>query len=331
MRQIAKLEEIKIRGEQEDLAQERDSLESILASATKLKNLLKKELQVLADKFGDDRRSPLMIRKEAQALSEADFISSDPVTVILSEKGWIRAAKGHEVDPESLNYKSGDNYKYCAKGKSNQHALLLDSTGRSYAIPVHTLPSARGQGEPVSGRLNPPSGASFSGILMGPDKQKVVLSSDAGYGFVTTLGDLYTKSKAGKAVLTLPKGARVLAPCLAPVLNDGGQVQEKEILVVSISNEGRMLLFPLTDLPALTKGKGNKMLNIPAASVQARTEFVVAVGLLMPKQKLTIYSGKRHVTFKVSELDHYIAERGRRGHKLPRGFQKVDGIAIVDK
>ena len=323
LRQIAKLEEIKIRSEQDELAKERDSLSSILGSATKLKNVVKKELQQAVNDFGDDRRSPLVARAEAQALSETDLLTSDPVTVIISEKGWIRAAKGHEVDPESLNYKSGDGYKISARGKSNQHALLLDSTGRSYAIPAHTLPSARGQGEPVSGRLNPPSGAVFSGLLMGSDDQRVLVASDAGYGFVVTLGDLYTKNKAGKALLTLPKGAKVLSPSL---ISD-----DKEALVVAISNEGRMLLFPITDLPELSRGKGNKMLSIPSARVQAREEFVIAVGLLTEGQQLTVYSGKRHVSFKLSELDHYRGERGRRGHKLPRGFQKVDRIAIIHK
>jgi topoisomerase-4 subunit A len=323
LRQIAKLEEIKIRGEQDDLSKERSNLESILGSATKLKNLVKKELQKVADDYGDDRRSPLVERGEAQALSETDLLTSDPVTVIISEKGWIRSAKGHEVDPEGLNYKSGDGYKFSARGKSNQNALLLDSTGRSYAIPAHTLPSARGQGEPASGRLNPPSGATFAGLLMGDDKQKVMVASDAGYGFVAKLGDLYTKNKSGKALLTLPKGARVLPPTLIS--------EEENTLVVSISNEGRMLLFPLAELPELVRGKGNKMLSIPPARVQSREEFVIAVGLITESQKLTVYSGKRHATFKLSELDHYAGERGRRGHKLPRGFQKVDRISIVDK
>lgn len=322
LRQIAKLEEIKIRGEQDDLEKERGSLESILGSATKLKNLVKKELQAISDKFGDDRRSPLVVRGEAQALSASDLLSSDPITVVISEKGWIRAAKGHEVDPESLNYKSGDGYQFSARGKSNQNVLLIDSTGRSYALAAHTLPSARGQGEPASGRLNPPSGATFTGLLMGQDEQRILVSSDAGYGFVTKLGDLYTKNKAGKALLTLPKGAKVLPPVF---------VEDEDSLVVSVSNEGRMLLFPLSDLPELARGKGNKMLSIPPARVQAREEFIVASALISEGKKLTVYSGKRHASFKLSELEHYVGERGRRGHKLPRGFQKVDRIDIVDK
>ncbi len=322
LRQIAKLEEIKIRGEQDELSKERDGLEATLGSATKLKNLVKKELQEISDKHGDDRRSPIVIRHEAQALSETDLLSSDPITVVISEKGWIRAAKGHDVDPVALSYKSGDSYKFSVPGKSNQNVLLLDSTGRSYAIAAHTLPSARGQGEPASGRLNPPSGATFTGLLMGQDEQRVMVASDAGYGFIAKLSDLYTKNKAGKALLTLPKGARVLAPTLV--------TDNKDALVVVISNEGRMLLFPLSELPELARGKGNKMLSIPPARVQAREEFVIAAGLISDKKKLKVYSGKRHASFKLSELDHYIGERGRRGHKLPRGFQKVDRIDIID-
>lgn len=328
LRQIAKLEEIKIRGEQSELEKERDSLESLLGSAVKLKNMVKKELQAIADKYGDDRRSPLVTRQEAQALSAADLLSSDPITVVISEKGWIRAAKGHDVDPESLNYKSGDGYQFSARGKSNQNVLLIDSTGRSYAMAAHTLPSARGQGEPASGRLNPPSGATFMGLLMGQDEQRVLIASDAGYGFITKLGDLYTKNKAGKALLTLPKGARVLPPIVLP---EAALQESDKHFVVSISNEGRMLLFPINELPELARGKGNKMLSIPAARVQSREEFVVATATITEGQKLTVYSGKRHASFKLSELEHYLGERGRRGHKLPRGFQKVDGIDIIDK
>ena len=323
LRQIAKLEEIKIRGEQDELAKERDKLESLLGSAIKLKNLVKKELQDIADRHGDDRRSPLVIRGEAQALSETDLLTSDPITVVISQMGWIRAAKGHEVDPLTLSYKSGDNFKFSVKGKSNQNALLIDSTGRSYAVAAHTLPSARGQGEPASGRLNPPSGAVFTGLLMGQDDQRVLIASDAGYGFITKLGDLYTKNKAGKALISLPKGAKVLEPSLVDA-----QIEGVDINVVVISNEGRMLLFPLAELPELARGKGNKMLSIAPARVQAREEFVIAAGLISGKQKLTVYSGKRHASFKLSELDHYRGERGRRGHKLPRGFQKVDAISI---
>lgn len=325
LRQIAKLEEVKIRGEQDELAKERDSLETVLGSATRLKNLVKKELLAIAESYGDDRRSPIVIRDEAQALSETDLLTSDPITVVLSDKGWIRAAKGHDLDPATLNYKSGDSYKLSATGKSNQQALLIDSTGRSYALASHTLPSARGQGEPASGRLNPPSGAVFSGLLMGDEKQKILVASDAGYGFVTELGNLQTKNKAGKALLTLPKGARVLPP-----YKIDGDHEASDALVAVVSNEGRLLIFPLADLPELGRGKGNKMLSIPGARVESREEFVVAVTVVLPHQKLTVYSGKRHTVFKMADLEHYRGERGRRGHKLPRGFQNVDTMTVSE-
>jgi len=327
LRQIAKLEEIKIRGEQDELAKERDQLESVLGSATKLKNLVRKELIAVADEFGDDRRSPLVSREEAVAFNETDLLTTDPITAVLSQKGWIRSAKGHDIDPESLNYKSGDNFYLACRGKTNQNVLLLDSTGRSYALAAHSLPSSRGQGEPVSGRLNPPSGASFEGMLMGANDDKVLVASDAGYGFIAKLGDFYTKNKAGKALLSLPKGAKVLPP----VTISSDALASEKTLVVAVSNEGRMLLFPITELPELARGKGNKMLSIPPARVQSREEFLVAAQVVTEEQKLTVFSGKRHTTFKLADLEHYLGERGRRGHKLPRGFQKVDSIAVIEK
>ncbi|GAA5316884.1 MAG: DNA topoisomerase IV subunit A [Candidatus Pelagadaptatus aseana] len=320
LRQLARLEEMKILQEKEALEGERDKLKQTLDSARRLKTLLKKELLAAAEEFGDERRSPIVQRQEAQAFSETDLLGSDPVTVVISDKGWIRAAKGHDMDPTALNYKAGDGYKLSAQGKTNQNAILLDSTGRSYAIAAHTLPSARGQGEPVSGRLNPPSGATFDGLLMGNNEEPVLLASDAGYGFVTKLGDLYAKNKAGKAALTLPKGGQVMAPL---------KIRNAETdLLAAISNEGRMLVFPVAELPVLARGKGNKILNIPSARVLSREEYMVALVVISEGEQLAIYSGKRHLTLKASDLDHYRGERGRRGNKLPRGFQKVDSAAI---
>src|SRR5690606_23587242 len=212
LRQLARLEEMKIREEQEALLKERDGLQKILDSAVKLKNLVRKELIQVAEQFGDERRSPIVARAEAQALSETELLSVDPITVVISDKGWIRAAKGHDIDPTGLSYKAGDSFKFALRGKSNQQVILIDSTGRSYSLPAHNLPSARGQGEPLSGRINPPSGATFEGALMGSDEQPELLASDAGYGFVATLGDLLSKNKAGKALLSLPEGAKVLPP-----------------------------------------------------------------------------------------------------------------------
>ncbi len=321
LRQLARLEEVKIRTEQEELEKERKQLEQTLGSERRLKTLVKKELLAAAEEYGDERMSPLVERDEARAFSEADLLSSDPVTVVLSEKGWIRAARGHDVDPATLSYKSGDAFALAVRGRSNQQVILLDSTGRSYALAAHTLPSARGQGEPATGRLHAPSGATFKGLLMGDDKQPVLMASDAGYGFIARLGDCYTKNRAGKALLNVPKGGAVMSP--RPVVNP------ETDLLVAISNEGRMLAFPVTELPELARGKGNKILSIPGARVQSREEYMIAVVTLNAEQQLMIYSGKRHLGLKLKDLEHYIGERGRRGHKLPRGFQKVDRVEVV--
>jgi len=296
LRQLARLEEMKIREEQNNLEKERDQLNKILESAVKLKNLVRKELVQVAADFGDDRRSPIVSRAEAQAFSETELLSVDPVTVVVSDKGWIRSAKGHDIDPAALSYKAGDSFKFAVHGKSNQNVILLDSTGRSYSLPAHNLPSARGQGEPLSGRINPPSGATFEGMLMGNDEQRILLASDAGYGFVAKLGDLISKNKAGKALLNLPDNARVLPPQL---LHDPAQA-----LLAAVSNDGRLLVFPVTELPELARGKGNKIMNIPSARAQTREEFVVSVRVIHPGQQLTLFSGKRHITLKAADLEH---------------------------
>jgi topoisomerase-4 subunit A len=323
LRQLARLEEMKIREEQEDLRKEREHLQGILASAVKLKNLVRKELLQVAEQYGDDRRSPNVSRAEAQALSETELMSVEPITVVISDKGWIRSAKGHDIDPTSLSYKAGDSFKFAVHGKSNQSVILLDSTGRSYSIPAHNLPSARGQGEPLSGRISPPSGATFEGVLMGADDQRVLLASDAGYGFVARLEDLASKNKAGKALLTLPENSQVLPPQFV--------IDPTKALLAAVSNDGRLLVFPVTELPELARGKGNKIMNIPSARAVTRDEFVIAVNVIHPGQQLTLYSGKRTITLKASDLEHYKGERGRRGNKLPRGFQKVDKAEVTEK
>ncbi|MEM1403762.1 MAG: DNA topoisomerase IV subunit A [Pseudomonadota bacterium] len=315
LRNLAKLEEMKIRGEQDELEKERDWLEKTLGSDARMKTLIRKELEAISEKFGDDRRSPLAVREEAKAFSELELMTADPITVVLSEKGWIRAAKGHDVDPTTLNYKSGDAFKLAARGRSNQSAVVLDSTGRAYTLATHNLPSARGQGEPLTGRINPPSGAGFNGLLMGESGQRCLLASDAGYGFVTTLGELYTKNRSGRAALTLPAGAEVVAPV---------EIPEEGAWVAAASNEGRLLLFPLDKLPSLSRGKGNKIISIPSARVKEREEFVIAIAVLTDTDALTLWAGKRHLTLKSSELEPYRGERGRRGNKLPRGFQRVE-------
>jgi topoisomerase-4 subunit A len=320
LRQLAKLEEIKIRGEQAELEKEREQIEKILGSKARMKTLIKKELIAIAEQYGDDRRSPLQERGEAKAFTDADLMTTEPVTVIVSEKGWVRSAKGHEIDPTSLNYKSGDGFKYAVRGRSNQPIIMLDSTGRAYTLLAHTLPSARGQGEPLSGRLNPPSGAVFAGGLMGENDDKILLASDAGYGFVTTLGDMQTKNRSGKSVLTLPKGSMSMPPV---TVSDA----EKD-LICAISNEGRLLVFPVAELPMMARGKGNKILSIPTARAKTREEYMLALAVVSEKQKLVVHAGKRHTTLKWKDLEHYYGERGRRGMKLPRGFQSVDYIAI---
>ena len=323
LRQLAKLEEIKIKTEQKELADERKTLEQLLKSATRLKTFIKKEIKADAEKFGDARRTPLVQREEAKAFSETEIMSTEPVTVVLSSRGWMRAAKGHDVDPTALQYKSGDSFKLAARGKSNQAAIFMDSTGRAYSLPAHSLPSARGMGEPVTGKVNPPSGATFEGVVIGEDNKDVLLASDAGYGFVAKVGDLISKNKSGKAILRLPKGAKVLP---ATMVSD----YDSE-LIVGITNEGRMLMFPLSELPRLAKGKGNKIIGIPSARVADRVEFVVALAVLTAEDTLTIHAGKRHHNLKPADLEHYRGERGRRGNKLPRGFQNVDRVEVVRK
>ena len=320
LRQLARLEEMKIRGEQRELAEERAKLEKTLSSKQRMKTLIRKEIQADAEKYGDARRSPIVARDAAEALDETALAPSEPVTVVLSEKGWVRAGKGHELDPEALNYKAGDRFLDLARLRSSQQAVFIDSSGRCYSIQAHTLPSARSQGEPLTGRLAPPAGATFIATLGGEPEQWFLIASDAGYGFIVQQKDLLSKNKAGKALLSLPKGARVLHP--APVTDPATD------MLVAISNEGRMLVFPVSELPALVRGKGNKIIGIPGKRVEDREEFVVAVACVPAGGRLTAYSGKRHITLKVSDLEHYRGERGRRGNKLPRGFQRVDLVQV---
>ena len=323
LRQLAKLEEIKIKAEQKELSEERKSIEQLLKSTARLKTLIKSEIKADAKRFGDDRRTPLVQREEAKAFSETELLTTEPVTIILSDKGWMRAAKGHDVDPGSLQYKSGDGFKIAARGKSSQLAIFLDSTGRAYSLAAHNLPSARGQGEPVSGRVNPPPGATFEGVVIGEDDKDVLLASDAGYGFVGKVGDLISKNKSGKAILRCPKGSKVLS---AVMVNDYGND-----LIVAISNEGRMLVFPISELPRLAKGKGNKIIGIPSARVVDRVEFVAAMAVLSSADTLIVHAGRRHHNLRPADLEHYRGERGRRGNKLPQGFRNVSRVEVLEK
>jgi len=320
LRNLARLEEMEIKAEQSALEEERIQLQLTLASKGRMKTLIKKELSGDAETFGDERRSPIVSRAEAQAFMETELVATEPVTIILSEAGWVRAAKGHEVDASALSYKSGDKLKLVDHGRSNQNVVFMDSTGRAYSLAAHSLPSARGMGEPLTGKLSPPSGATFEGLIIGDPANKYLVGSDAGYGFITRLENLVSKNRAGKAILSLPKGSKVVAP--VPVM-DASQEE-----VVAVTNEGRLLMFKVAELPELPKGKGNKIIGIPSGRVADRTEFVIAYAVLGVGQVLLVYSGKRFIKLSMDDLEHYRGERGRRGNKLPRGFQKVDVVEV---
>ncbi|AEF24105.1 DNA topoisomerase IV subunit A [Pseudomonas fulva] len=320
LRQLARLEEMKLRSEQDELLKERDKLLALLGSEAKLKKLVRKEILEDAEKYGDDRRSPIVARAEARALSETELMPTEPVTVVISEKGWVRCAKGHDIDATGLSYKAGDGFKAAAPGRSNQYAVFIDSTGRSYSLAAHSLPSARGQGEPLTGRLTPPPGASFECVLLPDDEALYVIASDAGYGFVVKGEDLQAKNKAGKALLSLPNGARVVPP--RPLNN------REEDWLAAVTTEGRLLLFKVADLPQLGKGKGNKIIGIPGDRVASREEYLTDLAVLPAGATLVLQAGKRTLSLKADDLEHYKGERGRRGNKLPRGFQRVDGLLV---
>ncbi len=320
LRHLAKLEEMKIRGEQKELAEERDELEKILKSKARLKKLVREELIADADLFGDDRRSRIVERAAAQAIDETELVASEPVTVVLSERGWVRAAKGHELDPRALSYKTGDSFQAAARGRSTQQAVFLDSTGRAYSLLAHTLPSARGQGEPLSGRLDPPDGATFAGVLIGDPEDRWVVASDAGYGFVVKLEELHSRNRAGKAVLKVPEGSGVLAPAPVPA--------SEEALLCAASSEGKLLVFPVKDLPELPRGKGNKIFGLSSKKVASREEFLAAIAVVAPEQNLIVRSGERKMTIKFADLKDYRGERAQRGAVLPRGWRKVERLEV---
>lgn len=320
LRHLARLEEMQIRREQDALNKERDTIEKTLGSSARLKKLVRKELLENAEAFGDDRQSPIVVRKEATAMKETEILPTESITIVLSNKGWIRAAKGHEIDPYSLSYKAGDKFQSAAIGRSNQTAVFFDTTGRAYSLPAHTLPSARGQGEPLTGRLNPPPGAEFIGALFGEPEQLYLLASDAGYGFIVTLNELYGKNRAGKTVLSLPKGAKSLVP--KRVID-----VEKEYLA-AVSNSGHLLIFRLNELPQLAKGKGNKIISIPSSKVASREEYLVDIAILNNDQNLLIVGEGKPFTLKPADWKHYTGERAHRGHKLPRGCRHVVALKV---
>ena len=321
LRHLAKLEEHQLQAEKDKLEEERSNLELILGSERRLNTLIKKEIQEDAKKYTSPRMSQLVEREEAKAISESEMTPAEPVTVILSEMGWVRCAKGHDIDPEGLSYKAGDKYLAHACGKSNQPVIFIDSTGRSYALDPLSLPSARSQGEPLTGKLTLPAGATIEQVIMEPEKQELLMASDAGYGFICKFEDLIARNKAGKALISLPENAKVLKP---------ETLSESASLLVSLTSAGRMLIFPVRDLPALSKGKGNKIISIPAANAKARSELLVKLFLISEQASLEFHSGKRKITLKPEDLQKFRAERGRKGSQLPRGLHSNVDIVVVE-
>jgi topoisomerase-4 subunit A len=320
LRHLAKLEEMKIRGEQKDLAEEQDTLEKTLKSGAKLNKLIREEIAADAERYGDARRTRIVEREAAQAIDETELVTSEPVTVVLSTLGWVRQARGHDIDPRQLSYKTGDAFQAAAAGRSTQQAVFVDSTGRAYALLAHTLPSARGQGEPLSGRLDPPEGATFAAVLIGEPGDKWLLACDAGHGFIARLESLFVRNRAGKAVFNLPENAKVLAAAPVPAASGA--------LVVSVNSEGRMLAFPAADLPEMEKGRGNLVFGIPGKKSRAGEELMVAATVVAPEQSTIVWSGERKMTLSWKDLQHYLGARGQRGSVLPRGWRKVDRLSV---
>jgi topoisomerase-4 subunit A len=320
LRHLAKLEEMKIRDEQKALSAERAELEALLKSKAKLKKLIASEIRADADKYGDERRTKIIEREAAQAIDETSLIANEPVTVVLSTGGWVRSAKGHDIDPRALSYKSGDAFQALARGRSLQPAVFIDSTGRTYSLPAHSLPSARGQGEPLSGRLDPPDGARFAGIMIGEAEDLWLLASDAGYGFTARLKDLVSDRRAGKTVLNVPANAQVLAP--APVVS-------ADALVAVVSSEGKLLAFKVSEVPEMPRGKGNKLYDIPGKKAAARTELMTAVAVVPPRASLLLWAGDVCKTLEWRDLQDYVGERAQRGAVLKRGWPRhIDRLEV---
>jgi len=320
LRHLAKLEEIEIRGEQSELLKERDALAKILSSDARLRRKVRDELAADAEKFGDARRSPIVEREAAKAMDETALIPTEPVTVVLSEKGWVRAGKGHDLDPKELSYKAGDAFLMSAKGRTNQSAVFLDSTGRTYSLAAHALPSARGQGEPLSSHVQPPPGANFVGVMIGGDKDLYLLATDSGYGFLALLGDLQTRQRAGKAVVTVPPGGRVLAPLRVEDADND--------YLAAVTDNGRLLIFPIGELPLLPRGKGVKIVSLPA---KGEKETVIHCAVFPDDANLIVRSGKHHLNLKPSEWEPFVGKRALRGNVLPRGYRIVAGLEVGTK
>jgi topoisomerase-4 subunit A len=321
LRQLARLEEIRIKKEKQELEEERQWTEKTLASDQRLKTLMKNEIKADGKKHGDERRTRIVERAQAQAIKKVELAPAEPLTVVLSAGGWVRAAKGHDVDPKALSYKSGDRFLCEARGMSFQPAIFIDTTGRTYSIPANSLPSARGQGEPLTGKLSPPGGARFFSVIMGPPNRKILLASDAGYGFITEIDAMVAKNTKGKAMLTVPEGSEPLVPLVID--------HPETDLLAAVTTEGRMLVLPVRDLPELPKGKGNKIIQIPSDRARKREEYVVLMAIIPEGSSIKIHAGRQSFRLTPGNLSSFIGERGRRGSKLPRGYRKVDRIEVV--
>ena len=310
LRQLARLEESKLEAEKRDLLAEAEGLEATLASKSRMKTLLKREIAGDAEKYGDARRTELCAPMEAKAFTEADLVSAEPVTVVLSDKGWARAAKGHDIDPKELSYRTGDSFAASARGRTNDTCVFFDSTGRAYLVPPHSLPSARGQGEPLSGRLNTPDGARFVGLALGEPEQRVLLASSAGYGFVTTLADMVSRNRAGKAVLNVAKDAVALSPVAF----------EEASHVAAATSSGHLLVFPLAEVPGLSRGKGQKLVNIPPKAFKAGNEYLVAIAALGERNRLLVHAGARHTRLRFKDLQALSGRAGTSGPVAASGL-----------
>ena len=322
LRQLAKLEEEAILLEKNELSTEAKEIEKILKSTSRLKTLIKKELKEDLDEYGDDRNSNLVEAEDAKAFDEKDLISNDPMTVVLSKRGWIRAAKGHEIDPQSLQYREGDEYLSSATARNSQNVVIIDSFGKAFTLPIHKLPSARGQGDPVSSSINSQSGSTFAGVVAGTEEDYCVLTANNGYGFIAKIEELQTKNKSGKTALNT-KGAIPLGPEKLTSIEDS--------YIAAITEEGKMLLIEANDLPVLAKGRGNKIINIDKKKFEAKENRLIFLKTLNKGDNLKIYSGKQSYMIKSKDLENFVGSRGRKGNFLPKGYRRVDKLEVISE
>ncbi len=318
LRQLAKLEHVRLEEEKASLINEQKEIEKILGSSSRLKTLIKKELIEIKAEYGDARNSPIKSESNAKVFSEEETLVTEPITVILSSAGWIRSAKGHDIDPASLSYRGDDSLKDYCRGRNNQNVVFLDSQGKAFSIPGHTLPSARGLGDPITGRVSADSGVEFMSTVIGNDEEQFMISNSAGYGYISEFKNMVSSKKSGKAFMKLPKGAKVLKAF---------KVEDTHKFIVAVSNIGRLLIFSLSELPILAKGKGNKIINIPKAKFESEEEYLAHIALLADTSSLRIESGKQFLTIKIKDLENYISSRAKRGNLLPKGYRKVDAIS----